>query len=66
MSILWWVSFLAIKVAIADGEKAMLNIVNRVLDAFHLTLIIHAVYGYAITGFGSTAALYQISWSVKI
>ncbi|KAF5310492.1 hypothetical protein D9611_012309 [Ephemerocybe angulata] len=37
-----------------------------VLDAFHLALVVHAVYQYAITGFGDVAGLLVIQWSVQL
>ncbi|KAF4611525.1 hypothetical protein D9613_003607 [Agrocybe pediades] len=36
------------------------------LDALHLSMVIHAVYTYAITGFGNQEALLDILWSVKL
>ncbi|KAF8188684.1 hypothetical protein BJ912DRAFT_391935 [Pholiota molesta] len=36
------------------------------LDAFHLALVVHTVYAYAVTGFGNVHTLSQIEWSLKL
>ncbi|PPQ66420.1 hypothetical protein CVT26_011289 [Gymnopilus dilepis] len=36
------------------------------LDAFHLALVVHAVYTYTVTGFGNVLGLLDIIWSVKL
>ncbi|KAF8868475.1 hypothetical protein CPB84DRAFT_1807936 [Gymnopilus junonius] len=36
------------------------------LDAFHLALVVHAVYTYAVIGFGNWLRLLEITWSIKL
>ncbi|KAL5532457.1 hypothetical protein ACEPAF_6027 [Sanghuangporus sanghuang] len=36
------------------------------LDAFHLALVSHAIYGYLVTDFGSPTAVTKISWSLCV
>ncbi|TFK42305.1 hypothetical protein BDQ12DRAFT_719191 [Crucibulum laeve] len=36
------------------------------LDTFHLFLTIHAVYTYVVKGFGNTAGLVHILWSIQL
>jgi hypothetical protein len=36
------------------------------LDAFHMSLVIHAVWQYVIAGFGDAAGLLVIQWSVQL
>ena len=36
------------------------------MDAFHLALVVHAVYTYTVTGFGNVLGLLDIIWSVKV
>lgn len=37
-----------------------------ILDALHLTLVIHAVYTYSVAGFGNALGLEDITWSIKL
>jgi hypothetical protein len=37
-----------------------------ILDAVHLTLVIHAVYTYGVAGFGNSSGLQDITWSIKL
>ncbi|KAE9391142.1 hypothetical protein BT96DRAFT_945605 [Gymnopus androsaceus JB14] len=37
-----------------------------ILDSLHLVLIVHAVYHYAVKGFGDTLNLAVVIWSVKL
>ncbi|KIM35392.1 hypothetical protein M413DRAFT_349033 [Hebeloma cylindrosporum] len=37
-----------------------------ILDALHLTLVVHAVYTYSVAGFGNSAGLQDILWSIKL
>jgi hypothetical protein len=37
-----------------------------ILDAFHLALVVAAVYAYAVTGFGNLSGLLEITWSIKL
>ncbi|EEB86601.1 hypothetical protein MPER_16385, partial [Moniliophthora perniciosa FA553] len=39
---------------------------DRILDAFHLSLTIHAVYYYLVKNFGNHAAYPNIIWSLKL
>lgn len=36
----------------------------RLLDGFHLALVMHAVYRYLVTGFGDSERLFSITWCV--
>ncbi|KDR65830.1 hypothetical protein GALMADRAFT_148324 [Galerina marginata CBS 339.88] len=37
-----------------------------ILDALHLILVVHAIYTYAVTGFGNIFGLLEITWSLKL
>ncbi|KAF8956754.1 hypothetical protein BDZ97DRAFT_1925126 [Flammula alnicola] len=37
-----------------------------ILDAFHLTLVVHATYVYVAKGFGNILGLLDINWSLKL
>ncbi|PPQ94270.1 hypothetical protein CVT25_004927 [Psilocybe cyanescens] len=58
VAILWYVDGIWTE----DRERPKLKLWIRILDVFHLSLVIHAVYTYAVSGFGNSTGLLSIPW----